>query len=399
MSKKTKFATLFGLIITIIMKLECGAAELNNNSATAAVNWTPVIINPTTSPHAFTGSDGLTNLVYEVVLTNYSPLLIRLDTFNVLDANNSQKIVLSLTKEHLKEVITTHNKKKKEIIINPHSFIVVWVNISFNKKEEVPASLLHNIVYKIISKKNEIKDHTGGFLLVDKHEPITIAPPLSGGPWLVIGGYSGQEGHRRALFPINNSLQNAQRFAIDWIKLDKENRTCTGNTKEVKNFAAYGEVVLAVADGTIIGIVDKFSDQPPFTASGDPLYPGGNTIIMSLPTGDFAFYAHLKPSSIRVHPGESVKQGQVIALVGNSGNSTEPHLHFHITDKAFTLGANSIPYQIDNFKVEGQITDWKKFAKNDLLARPQEIIKASVIQTKNNELPKEGIILSFPEKQ
>jgi murein DD-endopeptidase MepM/ murein hydrolase activator NlpD len=47
-----------------------------------------------------------------------------------------------------------------------------------------------------------------------------------------------------------------------------------------------------------------------------------------------------------VKVGERVKQGQVMALVGNSGNSTEPHLHFHVADANSPLGAEGLPYRL-----------------------------------------------------
>ena len=59
---------------------------------------------------------------------------------------------------------------------------------------------------------------------------------------------------------------------------------------------------------------------------------GGNHVIIDIGGGHYAFYAHLKPGGIRVKLGDKVKRGQVIGLVGNTGNSTEPHLHFHISD-------------------------------------------------------------------
>ena len=69
-------------------------------------------------------------------------------------------------------------------------------------------------------------------------------------------------------------------------------------------------------------------------------------VVLDLGGGRFAFYAHLQPGSLRVKAGDRVKAGQVLGLVGNSGNSTEPHLHFHISNGISPLGSEGLPYAI-----------------------------------------------------
>ena len=69
----------------------------------------------------------------------------------------------------------------------------------------------------------------------------------------------------------------------------------------------------------------------------------------------YAFYAHLQPGSLKVKLGDKVRRGQVVGLVGNSGNSTEPHLHFHVSDANSPLGCEGLPYALDAFEVQGRI--------------------------------------------
>ena len=80
---------------------------------------------------------------------------------------------------------------------------------------------------------------------------------------------------------------------------------------------------------------------------------GGNHVIISLPNGHYAFYAHLQPGSIRVKPGEHVRRGQVLGLLGNSGNSDAPHLHFHISNGNSPMGSEGVPFLFDSFQVLG----------------------------------------------
>src|SRR4051794_39339030 len=72
--------------------------------------------------------------------------------------------------------------------------------------------------------------------------------------------------------------------------------------------------------------------------------PGGNHVILSLRNGHYAFYAHLQPGSIRVKPGDRVRRGQVLGLLGNSGNSNATHLHFHIMNGDSWFASEGLPF-------------------------------------------------------
>jgi murein DD-endopeptidase MepM/ murein hydrolase activator NlpD len=85
---------------------------------------------------------------------------------------------------------------------------------------------------------------------------------------------------------------------------------------------------------------------------------GGDYVIVDIGGGRYAFYAHLKPNSIRVEEGDNVRRGQQLAQLGNSGNTTAPHLHLHIMDAPLPLGADhNLPYVFDSFRYQGRIED------------------------------------------
>ena len=133
--------------------------------------------------------------------------------------------------------------------------------------------------------------------------------------------------------------------------------------REPKNeeFLAWGKDALAVADGRVVQIKDGLPENV-----GGPMARAvpvdletvaGNHVVIEIAPAQYAFYAHLQPGSLRVRVGDRVRRGQVVGLVGNSGNSTEPHLHFHIVDAiapgTSTLGAEGIPYAT-SFEVVGR---------------------------------------------
>lgn len=187
---------------------------------------------------------------------------------------------------------------------------------------------------------------------------LVITPPLKGSGWLAANGPSAQSGHRRAMIPLGGSFFIAQRFAIDWVKLDARSKTFSGDSLKNSSYYAYGNNALAVADGIVTEVKDSIPENVPGLSSrAVPITletVGGNHVIIDVGGGHYAFYAHLQPHSIRVKVGDKVKRGQVLGLVGNSGNSTEPHLHFHMSDASSPLGSEGIPYAFETLYVIGE---------------------------------------------
>jgi murein DD-endopeptidase MepM/ murein hydrolase activator NlpD len=174
--------------------------------------------------------------------------------------------------------------------------------------------------------------------------------------WLAANGPSPSTGHRRALVVVEGAPHIAQRFAIDYLKVNAEGRSYVGDRLKNASYLAYGADALAVADGRVVAVKDSIPENIP----GSRAVPitletvGGNHVILDLGDGHYAFYAHLQPGSIRVRIGERVRTGQVLGLVGNSGNSTEPHLHFHVSDANSPLGSEGIPYIHQSVEIVGR---------------------------------------------
>jgi murein DD-endopeptidase len=82
---------------------------------------------------------------------------------------------------------------------------------------------------------------------------------------------------------------------------------------------------------------------------------GGNYLLLDLGRGYSAFYAHLQPGSLRVKVGDKVSRGQVLGLLGNSGNSDAPHLHLHVADAKSPSGAEAVPFVFASFEVQGTV--------------------------------------------
>jgi hypothetical protein len=144
--------------------------------------------------------------------------------------------------------------------------------------------------------------------------------PLTEGTWQVSVG-----GGRGFLNP--HAAAAEQRGALDIVRAGKNGARVTGwFPSDVRAFAAYGCTVVAPCDGTVLRAVDAYPDQIPFQPWPGPA--AGNHVRIGTSTEE-VLLAHLRPGSVQVARGDLVRRGQVIGQVGNSGNSTEPHLHIH----------------------------------------------------------------------
>jgi hypothetical protein len=189
-------------------------------------------------------------------------------------------------------------------------------------------------------------------------EPVIIGPPLEGPGWLDGNSCCQVTPHRAAVNPVNGGLHAPERYAIDYVQLDANGTYFTGPIDELSSYRYFGANILAVADGPIVAMRWDLPEQPPgANPSGLSLDEyGGNHIVQDIGNGHYAFYAHLQPDNpMGVKVGQVLHRGSVIALLGNTGNSDSPHLHFHVMDAPSPLGANGLPFRIDSFVYAGRI--------------------------------------------
>ena len=188
---------------------------------------------------------------------------------------------------------------------------------------------------------------------VDQNPPIVIEPPISGDNWQAANGPSNGSAHRRAILFLNGKPKIGQRYAIDWVQLGSDGQTYHGDRHDNPSYYAYDQPVRAVAAGKIVKVRDGIPENVPNSGklatqiNGDTL--AGNYVLEDLGGGRFAAYAHLRPGTIPVRNGEYVRSGQIIGHLGNTGNSSEPHLHFQICDRPSFLDSQGLPFVIASF--------------------------------------------------
>ncbi|MEO8002173.1 MAG: M23 family metallopeptidase [Arenimonas sp.] len=205
--------------------------------------------------------------------------------------------------------------------------------------------------------------------------------PLKGN-WIA-GAGSTLHSHHRWVVP--------EEFAFDFVRFGASGSTYAGTGSRPEDYYAYGQPVSAVAEGEVVVVRDGIPDsvgamrradetltdyqkrlrenQGAMLAQGVDVIPG-NHVIVRHADGVYSVSAHLKPGSIKVKVGDLVKEGQVIAAVGTSGNSTEPHLHFHLCDGPSGLNCAGMP--IEFYNVEIPISDSpRQIQTGDLLVPKQ----------------------------
>jgi hypothetical protein len=344
---------------------------------------------PSITPQAFQ-ADGKWHVVYELHISNMGAWNQRFTRIDVVSGDAKQKALSSFTGSELDGMFAHPGVPNVEHIskLVPGEFGIVYVWVTFDRLEDVPATIAHRISVKVGDYPAELTVVTPT-IAVNRDPVAVIAPPLAGDNWVAANGPSNTSAHRLTVLPVDGHAYDAQRFAIDWVQLYPDGKTYQGDPADNKNYRAYGSEIHAVADGTVSQTKDGIPQNiPNATEMAVPITMetlGGNHVIVDIGSGRYAFYAHMQPGSLRVKVGDNVKRGQVLGLLGNSGNSSEPHLHFHICNLSSEIGCEGLPYALASFELLGKGNDWK----------PSEAHPAPIKH--EMEIPTEGEIVGFPE--
>ncbi len=154
------------------------------------------------------------------------------------------------------------------------------------------------------------------------------------------------------------------RFALDLLQR-KNGSSAEGKGLLNEDYFAWNQNVLAPADGVVVVAEGGVADNLPNRAVGGNLY--GNLLVIDHGTDEFTLLGHLRQGSLLVKPGDRVTQGQRLARVGNSGMSTEPHLHFQLMDTSDWRSAHGLPLQLHDFVRNGTLVDRAEPRRGDVL--------------------------------
>jgi murein DD-endopeptidase MepM/ murein hydrolase activator NlpD len=345
-------------------------------------------------------ADGKIHLLYELHVTNFRARNLELTRVEVLKDGANNSPLASYEGAELSSRLARPGAPADlpdKRVIGGGMRAVIFLDISADTQADVPRALLHRLFLKADNpvEGNEDSLVEGARVIVRRIQPPVVGPPLRGEGWVALSGMSNTSLHRRTIVVVNGKARIAQRFATDWTRIGVDGLAFRGDPSKNAAWAAYGAEVLAVADAVVADVKDGIPENDP--TSDKKAVPinletvAGNYVILDLGGGYYAFYAHLQPKSIRVKVGDRVNRGQVLALLGNSGNSDAPHLHFHLADGNSPLGAEGVPYVFQSFEMQGILPSKKLLVEGGW--KPQPGTKSD---KRRLEIPVENAVVNFP---
>ena len=232
----------------------------------------------------------------------------------------------------------------------------------------------------IVSWSFDSDNRIAGFFIRPQQEPAAspyldydtrayLRLPFEG-EWLVFWG-------GRTVAQNYHAAVRDQRFAYDFLVM-QNGKSHKGDGKKNEQYFCWGQPILAPASGTIITVISDLPDNPPGVM--DAKNPPGNHVILDLDNKEYALLAHLQMNSISVAAGEEVRHGQQIGRCGNSGNTSEPHLHFHLQDsKTFGKGDGK-PAFFSNYRSNGLPVDRGEPVRGETIASDPRVLNRDAPQ-------------------
>jgi hypothetical protein len=340
------------------------AAEAGAITVTAVTARVPDV------PIPVLGEDDRTHLLYEIALVNQADTPAVVERVEVLDGGGVT--VGDVSGAELALRMKPAGGVPPGPDLAPGQAGMVFVHVALPAGAAVPDRLQQRVTTTMAgATQTAVLAETG----VDDQVLPTFGPPLLGEGYLAADGCCGADRHTRIPLPLNGSMWVSQRFAIDWEQLDAAGRIYDGPRDAVTSYPIYGDEIHSMSGGTVVAAHDGAPDETPGAYPDPPniLTGEGNHVVVDVGGGGFLTYSHMKPGSVRVRPGDVVAEGDVLGLVGNSGNTIVPHLHVQFTDGP-SLASNGRPYLMRSFTLTGRIVGTEAFDAAESNGTPAQLV-------------------------
>jgi hypothetical protein len=304
---------------------------------------------------------GSTKLFYEMAVTNFSKRSYVVDAIETKAGPSqfsSSGAALAAMMTQLGASDPAASPANRTIAAGGSLIVYFLLDLGDSKAPRAIEHTLH-----LLADDGDAHDIVPSPLPVSDASPIVVAPPLRG-VWMA--GDSVNNGadaaHRKTILITDGRPWLAQRYAIDWVQVQKVDSALTtwkGPEDRNDSYFCYDQPIYSVAAGKVVDMADGLSENVPH--SGKYAYPigfdnaGGNHVVVEIAPHRYVLYAHMRPGTVRVKIGDHVGVGDVLGRVGNTGSSTEPHLHTHIDDQPSFLAGNGVPYEFTAFDASGPV--------------------------------------------
>jgi hypothetical protein len=383
-------------VVRIVSRILVALVVCAPGRADGPATMTPLLLDLQDAPVPFTGSDGRVHLVYEMWVTNFSSGDVVVEKVEVL---GDGEVLASLDAAAIAGRLQAAGQRESAGTLARSVQALLFVHVTLESGATAPRLLSHRVTIHASAAPpgQQVITESGGEVAVDRRPVVSIGPPLRGAGYVAADSCCDASRHTRAALPINGHVWLAQRFAVDWEQMDAQGRIYAGDREKLESYTIFGKPVVAVADGVVASVTDGLPEQTPgkYPVNISLDQADGNSVILDLGEQGYAMYAHMQPGTIQVRVGQRVAAGQVIGLVGNSGNSVAPHLHFQVMDRLSSLAANGLPYEMRDFQITGRSPGTKAFDEAEEKGSPLAVTPMSSAQQVKAALPLDQLIISF----
>lgn len=365
-------AIILALVLVSAGLIIFGSINSCGSSSSSSASSSPSIRLGTIDPVRSVQTQDETLVVYELSILNSGETAVNL---RQVDTTSGENLLASYSGSALCERVSEASTQ-----IDPGAELLVFMWLSL--PNGVPnQTLTHIVTMQAANGESEFEERL--VVPIEDEEPGVLGPPLRGGNWLAANN-TDESPHSRNIEVFDATVRVPMRYAIDFVQFDADGSDFVGDFENNEDHIAYGEEILAVADGTIEMANDGVPENVPGDDRAVPITldtRGGNIIILDIGDNRFVTYAHMIPGSLTVSVGDLVKKGDVLGRVGNSGASSQPHLHFHVsrifdTQNSSGLNGSALPYVFESFKL---LDD-----------------EGSAVGTRTLALPMNDVLIAFP---
>ncbi len=340
----------FSVVLAIIAV--AGVFASTASAASKAV-ISPLGFSIANAPQPVRGTDGKFHLAYEITIVNQAPKPTVINS--VVARSGGKAIGDKLIGPELGGLLRINSGDPSTIPGGGSALL--FMDVTYRKASQKPKRLTHSISLTYDpGATNQIISFSGVPTSVVQSDPIVVEPPLRGPRWVAANGCCNPiNAHRGATLAIDGTVDVPERFAIDFVQVQKDLLLFNGPLNQNSSYPYFGDSIHSATGGKVVGTQDGLPEQTP--GSLDPnatvQTAGGNYVVVRVDKKHYAFYAHMQPGSLKVKKGDTVKPGQIIGKLGNTGNTDAAHLHFHIMDGPSPLESNGLPFVYDRFTGSG----------------------------------------------
>jgi hypothetical protein len=294
---------------------------------------------------------------YTLKMWEYEKEGLVLDKIVVLDANSNTDL-MTIGKDELPLIYKDPLPPDAFFTVNKITHYYTSIQLPIPLGMDVPVTISHQFVFRDTVANQELTIEGAIFSPRKNEAPVVISSPMKGSGWVNINQSTSDYHFYKMLF-FEGQIYRSEIYAFDNLQFNDDlSEIYEGDPRVNDSYFNYKDTLYAVEDGTIIALVDGLPEN-----DGDSvtvvfntfLEQAGNYLSLDIGGGFVASYMHIVPNSFFVSLGDVVKDGDPLALLGNSGHSTMPHLHFQVCDGPDIIRSEGVPFVLKKYTKIGDV--------------------------------------------